>query len=57
MGCRQWQWYYLGTASAPASGLFGLVDTFDATSAETYAVISERGTPSHKKLVSRQAPV
>lgn len=47
---RSWQ-----TASAPASGVFGFVTNFTFPSALTREVISERGVPSHHKLVSVQS--
>lgn len=40
------------TASAPASGLFGFVQSFTYTSAQTTMQVSERGVPNHKKLIS-----
>jgi len=42
------------TASAPTSGLFGYCRSFDFTSAQTVARISERGTPNHNKVVDKQ---
>ena len=44
------------TASAPASGLFGYVRSWDHTSAATFVQVMERGTPDHNKLVSLTPP-
>ena len=44
------------TASAPASGLLGFVNSFTFTSARNYTVVSDRGTPSHNKHIG-DAPV
>lgn len=41
------------TASAPASGLVGYVQSFSHTSAANFAQIMERGVPDHHKLVSK----
>jgi hypothetical protein len=43
------------TASAPTSGLFGYVQSMTITSAETYQLISERGTPNHWKKIGEDA--
>jgi hypothetical protein len=43
-----------GTASAPASGLFGYVRSFTFTSGATYQAISERGVPTHWKELDKQ---
>lgn len=42
------------TASAPGSGLFGYVDSFSFTSAQTIQTQMERGTPTHHKVVDKQ---
>ena len=42
------------TGSAPVSGLFGYVRSFDYTSAATYYEALERGVPHHRKRVSKQ---
>jgi len=47
---KAWQ-----TASAPASGTFGFVTNFTFTTALDRQVISERGIPSHHKLVALQS--
>lgn len=41
------------TASAPASGLVGLVTDFSFTSGATITTIMERGIPNHHKLTER----
>lgn len=41
------------TASAPASGLVGLVTDFSFTSGATITTIMERGVPNHHKLTER----
>lgn len=38
------------TASAPQSGVFGFVDSFDFASAQTVTTVSDRGTPNHHKV-------
>lgn len=45
-----------GTASAPASGLFGFVESFDFSSARTVTTVNDRGTPNHHK-VTEVAPI
>lgn len=42
------------TASAPQSGEFGFVRSMNYTSGATINVVSDRGTPDHNKLISRQ---
>ena len=42
------------TASAPTSGLLGYVRNFTWTSGRTIQVISDRGVPTHNKLVSKE---
>lgn len=42
------------TASAPTSGLLGFVRNFTWNSGRTIQVISDRGTPNHNKLVSKE---
>lgn len=44
------------TASAPASGLFGYVNSFNFSSGQTVTTISDRGTPTHHKITER-API
>ena len=44
------------TGSAPLSGLFGHVRTFDHTSAVTYYAVMERGKPHHWKM-GDQSPI
>lgn len=41
------------TASAPTSGLIGLVTDFSFSSGATIATIMERGIPNHHKLTER----
>lgn len=41
------------TASAPASGLFGYVDSFTYTSASRVVTQSDRGVPNHHKVVGK----
>ncbi len=41
------------TASAPQSGIFAYVRSFDFSSAQTHQVINERGKPNHWKHISR----
>lgn len=42
------------TASGASTGLIGYVRNFTWTSGRTVQVISDRGTPSHNKLVSKE---
>jgi hypothetical protein len=42
------------TASAPASGLFGFVQSFSFTSGQTVTPIYERGIPNHQKVTQKQ---
>lgn len=44
------------TASAPQSGLYGFVQSFSFTSAQTVTTIMERGLPDHQK-VTMKAPI
>lgn len=44
------------TATSPASGVFGFVRSFSFTSAQTIQTISDRGTPNHHKVVSKDPP-
>lgn len=41
------------TASAPASGLFGFVQSMNYTSGRRVVTVSERGTPNHHKVVGK----
>lgn len=42
------------TASSPASGLFGYVQSFNYTSAQQIVTIADRGIPTHHKLQAKQ---
>lgn len=42
-----------GTASAPASGLYGYVQSFTFNSAQTVTTIMERGIPDHHKITQK----
>lgn len=44
------------TASAPASGIFGFVQSMTFTSAQTVTTISDRGRPNHHKI-TQLAPI
>lgn len=43
------------TASAPASGLLGYVQSFSFTSGQTVTTIMERGIPDHHKVTEKAA--
>lgn len=44
------------TAGTPPSGIFGYVESFSFTSAQTVTTISDRGIPDHQKI-TQKAPI